>query len=137
VRPPVRMLVGQAHPTRTIGPLMLTDVVRFAGAGGDFNPLHHDADAVRAAGFPEIVSMGQLQAGMLAGWLSDWVGIEHVREFEVRFLAPVFVGDILTFGGTVTSIRQQGVVRLARLELVVTRNGGAVVTGIAIAVVDG
>jgi acyl dehydratase len=137
MRPPVRVLVGQSHPTRTIGPLTLTDVVRFAGAGGDFNPLHYDADVVRAAGFPAIVSMGQLQAAMLAGWLSDRFGLEHVREYEVRFVAPVFVGDTLTLGGVVTAIRQEGVVRVARLDLEVTRDGTAVVTGKATVVVDG
>ncbi|MCU1643045.1 MAG: hypothetical protein JWN03_3320 [Nocardia sp.] len=137
MRTPVRTLVGQAHPTRTIGPLTLTDVVRFAGAGGDFNPLHHDGQVAHAAGFPAIVSMGQLQAGMLAGWLSDSFGVEHVREFEIRFVAPVFVGDVLTFGGVVISIRQQGEMRLAQLDLEATRNGKPVVAGKAAVVVDG
>ncbi|MET8427930.1 MaoC/PaaZ C-terminal domain-containing protein [Nocardia sp. NPDC004860] len=138
MRSPVRVLVGQTHQERTIGPLTLTDVVRFAGAGGDFNPLHHDSEFVTAAGFPAIVSMGQLQAGMLAGWLSDWVGVEHVREYEIRFVAPVFVGDVLTFGGKVSAIRQQGVERLATIELSAAKGDGtAVVLGKAAVVVDG
>jgi acyl dehydratase len=40
-----------------------------------------------------------MQAGMQAGWLSDWVGAEHLREYEVRFLAPVFPGDVLRLAG--------------------------------------
>ncbi|MGQ4600942.1 MaoC/PaaZ C-terminal domain-containing protein [Nocardia sp. R6R-6] len=138
MRPPVRAQVGHAHPDRTVGPLTLTDVVRFAGAGGDFNPLHHDPGFVAAAGFPAIVSMGQLQAGMLAGWLSDWVGVEHVREYEIRFIAPVFVGDVLTLGGKVTVIRQQGAERLATIELTAAKgDGSAAVLGRATVVVDG
>lgn len=138
MRAPVKVLMGQEHPSRTVGPLTLTDVVRFAGAGGDFNPLHHDTGFVAAAGFPAIVSMGQLQAGMLAGWLSDWVGVEHVLELEIRFVAPVFVGDVLTFGGKVTAIQRQGVEWLAKIELTATKSDDiTVVAGNATIVVDG
>jgi acyl dehydratase len=109
----------------------LTDVVRFAGAGGDFNPLHHDRDFVAAAGFPDIVSIGQFQAGLLAGWLSDLFGVEHVVEYEVRFLAPVFVGDVLTFGGVATAVddADEDGRRLATIDLTCARADGAVVVG--------
>uniref|UniRef100_UPI0024B4E4FC MaoC/PaaZ C-terminal domain-containing protein n=1 Tax=Candidatus Protofrankia californiensis TaxID=1839754 RepID=UPI0024B4E4FC len=95
MRQPIRVTIGDTFPAREIGPLTQTDIVRFAGAGGDFNPLHHDPEFVRSTGFPGVISMGQMQAGMLAGWLSDWLGVEHLREFEVRFVAPVFLGDLL------------------------------------------
>ena len=56
---------------RTVGPLTITDIVRFAGAGGDFNPLHHDVEFAARAGFPTVLAHGQLTAGLLAGWVSD------------------------------------------------------------------
>ncbi|WP_368680433.1 hypothetical protein R1X32_06550 (plasmid) [Rhodococcus opacus] len=58
--------------------------------------------------------MGQMQAGMLASWLSDWFGIEYLREHEVRFVAPAVVGDRLRLGGTVTSIETRREAQLSR-----------------------
>ena len=52
IRMPVTLSEGQHLDPRKIGPVTQTDIVRFAGAGGDFNPLHHDADYARAAGLP-------------------------------------------------------------------------------------
>ncbi|RFA10493.1 acyl dehydratase [Subtercola boreus] len=90
-----------APDARRIGPVTRTDIVRFAGAGGDFNPLHHDPDAARAAGFDDVIAMGQFQAGLLAGYLTDWVGVENLRRLEVRFRAPVRLGDVLELSATV------------------------------------
>jgi acyl dehydratase len=104
MRTPVRLAAGQQIPAREIGPVTVTDIVRFAGAGGDFNPLHHDPEFARSAGFPGVLAMGQLHAGMLAAWLTDRVGVEHLREYEVRFVAPVFPGDTLQFSGEVVAV---------------------------------
>ncbi|SNT12174.1 MaoC/PaaZ C-terminal domain-containing protein [Rhodococcoides kyotonense] len=116
---------GFSAPTRNIGPITQTDIVRFAGAGGDFNPLHHDPEFVRASGFPGVIAMGQLHAGILGSYLTDWVGVERVREFGVRFVAPVFVGDNLAFDGTVSS-SESGI---AEISLKVTRGSDTIVTG--------
>jgi 3-hydroxybutyryl-CoA dehydratase len=95
---------GDEAVPRQVGPVTQTDIVRFAGAGGDFNPLHHDEAAARAAGFPGVLAMGQFTAGALAGLLTDWVGIENVREFEVRFLSPVFIGDVVRLTAAATEV---------------------------------
>ena len=92
-----------AAPTpRTIGPITQTDIVRFAGAGGDFNPLHHDPEAAAAAGFDRPIAMGQFTAALLAAWLTDWCGVENLRTFEVRFSAPLRIGDTVELSGTVS-----------------------------------
>jgi len=111
VRTPVAVQAGQQLPAREVGPVTQTHIVRFAGAGGDFNPLHHDPDFAAKAGFPGVLAMGQMHAGMLASWLSDWAGVEHLREFEVRFVAPVFLGDVLRFSGEVAAV-EDGVAEL-------------------------
>ena len=97
---------GDSPVIRQVGPITATDIVRFAGAGGDFNPLHHDEAAARAAGFDSIIAMGQFSAGLIAGLLSDWVGIENVRALEVRFVAPVYVGDLVELSAEVTEVRR-------------------------------
>ncbi|ROS32064.1 MaoC family dehydratase [Amycolatopsis thermoflava] len=112
MRAPVTAVPGRSLPEREVGPVTQTDIVRFAGAGGDFNPLHHDPEFARRAGFPGVLAMGQMQAGMLAAWLTDWCGVEHLREYEVRFVAPVFLGAVLRFSGEVTEVTD-GVAALA------------------------
>lgn len=124
--------VGIAPSPRTQGPITRTDIVRFAGAGGDFNPLHHDTDYARRAGLDDVIAMGQMQAGMLAAWVTDTVGIENLVKLSVRFVAPVRVGDVLTFSGTVDSV-QDG---LADLTLEATADGRTVVSGTARARVE-
>jgi 3-hydroxybutyryl-CoA dehydratase len=125
VKPPV---VGDRPSPRTVGPVTQSDVVRFAWAGGDFNPLHHDPDFARTAGFERPIAMGQYQAGLLAAWLTDWCGVERLRRYAVRFTAPVMLGDTLVLGGEVVEVADGR----ARLELsAVNQAGTAVVTGSA------
>lgn len=131
MRAPVTIRVGDSPEGRVVGPVSQTDIVRFAGAGGDFNPLHHDPQFVATSGFPAVIAMGQMQAGILAGWLSDTFGVEHVHSFGVRFVAPVFLGDTLTVSGTVTAIAESEDEARADLDLVVTGTTGPVVTGTA------
>ncbi|MCW3049656.1 MAG: MaoC domain protein dehydratase [Solirubrobacterales bacterium] len=83
-------------PELTVGPITRTDIVRFAGAGGDFNPLHHDEEYARAAGSPTVFAMGQMQAGMLSRLATDWLGLDAIESYKVRFSAKVWPGDVLT-----------------------------------------
>ena len=127
MRPPAKARPGDAGPVREIGPITQTDIVRFAGAGGDFNPLHHDPGFARAAGFGTVIAMGQLQAGLLAAWLTDWLGIENLREYEVRFAAPVALGDVLQLTGEVVAVDTQDGVPVAEVAQRVERDGDLVV----------
>ena len=58
---------GPAPSRATFGPINRTDFVRYQGASGDFNPIHHDEEFAKAAGYPSVFSVGMLQAGILAG----------------------------------------------------------------------
>jgi acyl dehydratase len=86
-----------------VGPLTRTDLVRYAGASGDFNPIHHDERFALAAGLPAPLSLGMLQASLLATWATNWLGAQNIRRFRVRFADRVFPGDTLTCSGRVTS----------------------------------
>lgn len=131
MRKPVNAEVGDRLPAREVGPVTQTDIVRFAGAGGDFNPLHHDPEFARRAGFDAPIAMGQMQAGILAGWLTDWCGVEHLREYEVRFRAVVLPGDVLELSGEVVAITDAGVYSEAQLALEASRDSAPVVTATA------
>lgn len=125
MRPRPTLCPGERPEPRQVGPISQTDIVRFAGAGGDFNPLHHDSEFARTAGFDSVIAMGQLQAGILAGFLTDWIGVENLREFEVRFVAPVRLGATLTLSAEVVAI-EGGV---AAIELMAAVGDTSVVTG--------
>src|SRR5487761_1925294 len=84
-----------------IGPISMTDIVRYQGASGDMNPIHHDEAFARKAGFTSPLALGMMQAGMLATWATDWLGAEHIRRFRVRFVEQVWPGDVLTCSGVV------------------------------------
>lgn len=120
---PQALAAGDAMPASTIGPLTRTDFVRYAGAGGDLNPIHHDELMATGAGMPSVFGMGMLHAGVLGNRLARWVGPDNVRSFGVRFTGQVWPGDELTFAGTVDGVADG----VAQLSLSVTRQTGDVV----------
>jgi acyl dehydratase len=124
---PVALREGDAGPDAAVGPITRTDIVRYAGAGGDFNPIHHDEEFAKAAGMPSVFSHGLLSAGLLGQYLARWVGLPNVRSFGVRFTGQVWPGDTLSLSGSVASVEEQGGERLANLELTAARQTGDVV----------
>jgi acyl dehydratase len=114
-------------------PLTRTDLVRYAGASGDFNPLHHDHEFAAAAGLPDVMAHGMLSAGLLASALTKWFGAGGVRRYAVRFRSPVWPGDVLTAHcrSASTGSGEPGL-RTADLVLELTRQDGeTVLTGTA------
>jgi acyl dehydratase len=109
-----------------IGPLCRTDFVRYQGASGDMNPIHHDEEYAKAAGFPMPFSVGMFQAGVLASWATNWLGPANVRRFKVRFKEQVWPGDVLTCAGTVEREYDDGGEHRVDLELACTRQTGGV-----------
>jgi acyl dehydratase len=96
--------VGDTTAERSFGPITRTDIVRYAGASGDFNPIHHDEGFATSAGFPTVFSIGMFQAGLLATYATDWLGADNVRRFTVRFKEQVWPDDVLTCTGFVTAV---------------------------------
>jgi acyl dehydratase len=124
--------VGDAAPSLTTPPLNRTMFVRYAGASGDFNPMHHDDGIATKAGNPSVFGHGMLTAGLMARVVKDWFGPEAMRKYWVRFSKQVWPGDVITFDAKVTGIdASSGTVDLA---LTATNQDGVVVmTGTATA----
>jgi 3-hydroxybutyryl-CoA dehydratase len=123
-------IVGTRPTPRMIGPVTQTDIIRFAGAGGDFNPLHHDVEFAAKAGFKAPIAMGQFTAGLLVAWLTDWCGIENLRSIEVRFTAPLSIGDTVELAGEVISLTSVSETEsLADLKLTASCRDTNVITG--------
>lgn len=118
--------VGEAAPSRTFGPITRTDIVRYAGASGDFNPIHHDEGFAQEAGFPTVFSVGMLQAGILSGFAVDWLGAERIQRYTVRFSEQVWPGDELVCDGVVTDRADDGDDVVVTVDLTCRRQTGAV-----------
>ncbi|ONH33411.1 dehydratase [Pseudofrankia asymbiotica] len=123
--------MGGKAPVRTLT-LTRTDLVRYAGASHDLNPLHHDDERARAAGMKSVFGHGMFSAGVLATALTDLVGIGNLRGYKVRFTTQAWPGDVLSTDITVTS--KDEAVGLVELDCqLVNAEGTAVVTGSAVA----
>lgn len=79
----------------TLGPISRTDIVRYQGASGDFQPIHHDEPFAKAAGYDAPLVVGMYPAGVLGTWAAQVLGPERIRSIRFRFQAMVWPGDQL------------------------------------------
>jgi len=120
---------GQHLPSFTTT-ISRTDIVKYAGASGDFNPLHHDDEQAKSLGLPSVFAMGLLHGGYLSKVLTDWAGPAAVQRYKIRFLGPVWPGDKITCGGTVRAKQTEGDRDTVHCDLFVeTKNGIRVIEG--------
>jgi acyl dehydratase len=126
--------IGQTYEEEVVTDLTRTQIVQYAGASDDFNPLHTDEIfATEVAGYPSVIAHGMLTMGLTGKALTNFVGIERLVQFGGRFLSVVWPGDSL-----VTRIKIVGHVALdeetVHLEIVtVNQHEKAVFAGLAIA----
>jgi acyl dehydratase len=121
---------GDAMPALVKPPIQQIQLTRYAGASGDFNPIHQDDAFAKAAGMGGVFAHGMLSMGFVAQSVTDWVGIGRVRKLSVRFAALVRLGDVITCRGKVLDKRPAGRDWDAELELwAENQRGEKVVTG--------
>lgn len=130
--------VGQVHEEVVVDNLTRTQIVMYAGASGDYNPLHTDETySKEVAGYPTAFAHGMLSMGLTGKMLTNWVGDGRLTKFGVRFSRQVWPGDTLTAKATVEAVREEGGQHIVDLALsTVNQNGEEVVQGSASARVD-
>jgi acyl dehydratase len=94
---------GDEMPPLVKGPIEQIQLTRYAGASGDFNPIHQDEGFARAAGMGGVFAHGMLSMGFVAQSVTDWLGVGTVRKIGVRFAGLVRLGDVITCRGTVVA----------------------------------
>lgn len=94
--------VGDTLPPLVKPPVTHLQLVRYAGASGDFNPLHTDPQVGEALGFGGIIAHGMLIMGFAGQMLSDFFGPAVLRSFDVRFKGMTHIGDVITCTGVLT-----------------------------------
>ena len=126
--------VGDTFEERLVEDLKRTQIVMYAGASGDYNPVHTDEVFTKeVAGYPSVFAHGMLTMGMTGKLLTNVVGDGRLTEYGVRFTSQVFPGDTLDAKATVTAVAD-GVVELD--VSTVNQNGVEVLKGSAKARVD-
>ena len=129
---------GDEVPAFVVENLSRTDLVRYAGASGDFNPIHHDEEFARLAGNPTVFGHGMLTAGFVARCVTDFVGAENLRRYKVRFATRVWPGDTITCTGTVTrAYEADGEKRIDGELTATTQKGETAVSGTFTATLPG
>lgn len=123
---PEKVEVGDEMPERVIEKVSVTDFVKYAGAGGDFNPIHHNPEFAKLAGQDSVFAMGMWQAGVVATAAADWLGPMNVRHFRCRFQERVWPGDKIVCKGKVTEVHEVEGEQVAEVDLIVERGGGEV-----------
>jgi acyl dehydratase len=114
--------------------LTRTDLVQYAGASGDFNPMHHDEVSAQASGLPSVFGHGMYTAGILAKAITDYVGVGSLRLYKIRFTKQTWPGEQLTTHVKVERKYDEGGEHRVDLECSVTNaDGEAKLTGVAVA----
>jgi acyl dehydratase len=133
-----QLKVGDTYTERLVEDLKRTQIVQYAGASGDYNPLHTDeVFTTKVAGYPSVFAHGMLSMGMTGRMLTNYVGDGRLTKFGVRFTSQVWPGDTLDSTATIEAVRKEGGKHF--VDLVVTtvnQNGVEVVKGNATARID-
>jgi len=110
------------------------DLVMYAGASGDFNPMHTDEVKAKDSGLPSVFGHGMFTAGILGKALTDFVGVGNLREYKVRFTKQTWPGETLTTKVTVQKkYEEHGEHRVDLHCEVVNEGGEAKISGVAVA----
>ena len=92
---------GDALPVLAKQEITQLQLIKYAGASGDFNPIHTIPEAARQAGLGGTIAHGMLIMGILGQMISAWAGVKNVIKFGVSFKAITRPGDVLCAKGTV------------------------------------
>ena len=132
------LTVGQTFSAVVVEDLKRTQIVQYAGASGDYNPVHTDeVFATKVAGYPTVFAHGMLSMGATGRMLTNWVGDGRLTKYGVRFVSQVWPGDTLTARATVEALRDEAGQKLVDLKVVTTnQDGKEVVSGYASARLD-
>jgi acyl dehydratase len=133
-----KLKVGDTHTERLVEDLKRTQIVQYAGASGDYNPLHTDEIyATQVAGYQAVFAHGMLTMGMTGKMLTNYVGDIRLTRFGVRFTSQVWPGDTLDAIATVKAIIEREGVKVVELDVsTVNQDGVQVLTGYAEARID-
>jgi acyl dehydratase len=116
--------VGQSLGPLVSAPITTRQLVMYAGASGDYNPIHYDDPFARAGGFRSVIAHGMLSMAFFGRLLAAWQGPTAVERLQARFKAVTYPGDVVTVSGEVTAVDPAA--RRAEVRLTATNQDGVV-----------
>jgi acyl dehydratase len=119
--------VGDTGPEIVVEDIERKDIVKYAGASGDFNPIHYNEPLAEMAGYDGVFAQGMLTAGIAAQSVSQWFGLANIDSYGVRFESQVWPGDTVTAVAEVTEIEFDGDGATVETEIAVTNGDDEVV----------
>lgn len=116
--------VGDTGPEPQIENIERRDFVEYAGASGDFNPIHYDQRLAEMAGYDGVFAQGMLTAGFAVQAVTNWFGIENIDSYGVRFESQVWPDDTVTAVAEIVGIEVDGDEATVETDLSVTNQEG-------------
>lgn len=120
---------GDELEERTLPPVNRLQLIKYAGASGDYNPIHTIDEAAGEAGLPGIIAHGMLTVATMGLLFSPYLEYGYVKTFRSRFSGMVFLGDVLRVGGKVIGTDDMEEGRLYTCEVYARRNEDTVASG--------
>jgi acyl dehydratase len=124
-----RWSMGEEIEGPTLPPVDRMRLIKYAGASGDFNPIHLIDAAAEEAGLPGIIAHGMLTVATMALLFSPYLEHGYVKTFSSRFSGMVFLGDVLRVGGRATSTQETDEGLLYTFEVHARRDEDTVASG--------
>jgi acyl dehydratase len=123
--------IGDEAPVFSVPRLSRTQIVRYAGASGDFNPIHHDEKFSIRAGNETVFAHGMLSMGLMGKMLTDWIGDGNLRRFRIRFVNRVWPMDTVAYKAVVTDKTEENGEYIITADIYAeSQHGGRTVEGL-------
>jgi len=121
---------GDELEDKILPPVTRLQLIKYAGASGDFNPIHTIDEAAEGAGLPGVIAHGMLTLASVGLLFSPYLEHGYVKALRARFSGMVFVGDELAIGGRVTGSEETEEGRLHAFEVYARRGEHTVASGV-------
>jgi acyl dehydratase len=99
-----QLQVGESLKEIQLDPVSRIDLIKYAGASGDFNPIHTIDEEAKKAGLPGIIAHGMWTMGNLAKLFTPYFEEGFVQDYSIRFKGMVFLNDVITLNATLKEV---------------------------------
>jgi len=120
---------GQDIPELRVGPIKQMDLVRYAGASGDFNPIHNDVEFAKSAGLPGTIAHGMYIMALMGRLVTNWVSPAQVKYYGVKFKGMSLPGEMVVLTGKVKKKKEENGEKLIMVSLTAANEKGEVKVG--------
>nr|WP_263327510.1 MaoC/PaaZ C-terminal domain-containing protein [Neobacillus sp. Marseille-Q6967] len=121
-----QLQVGESLKDIQLEPVSRIDLIKYAGASGDYNPIHTIDDEAKKAGLPGIIAHGMWTMGNLAKLFTAYYEEGYVQDYSIRFKGMVFLNDVITLKATLKESVEN---KLRFTVQAVNQNGNEVLKG--------